>query len=257
MGGNPRSITDILALDFDDVICNSADEAAVTGWRAAGRLWPSRFEGDAPAEIIERFRMVRPVMETGYESILLVRLLRDGLSVDKILDDAASLFTRLINEPSIERDRLIPLFGQTRDAWIAADLSDWIGRHRFYDGVVDALNQSDVPTYIITTKEKRFASALCDAAGLRIPEAHVFGLESGRKSAVLAELSRRHKGARFHFIEDRLATLLQMADCGDLDVRLYFAEWGYNTAEDREQADQAPNIRVLTQDRFPAFVRSF
>lgn len=248
---------DILALDFDGVICDSADEAALTGWRAAGRLWPRRFQGDAPMEIIEGFRMVRPVMETGYESILLVRLLRDGLSVDKILDDTASLFTRLINAVFIERDRLIPLFGQTRDAWIAADLPDWIGRHQFYDGVVDALNQSDVPTYIITTKEKRFALALCDAAGLRIPGEHVFGLESGRKSAVLAELSRRHKGARFHFVEDRLPTLLQMADRGDLDVRLYFADWGYNTAEDREQADQAPNIRVLTLDRFPALVRSF
>lgn len=246
---------DILALDFDGVICDSADEAALTGWRAAGRLWPRRFQGDAPVELMEGFRMVRPVMETGYESILLVRLLRDGLSMDKILDDAPSLFTRMINEEFIDIDRLIRLFGQTRDAWITADLPDWIGRHQFYDGVVDALNQSDVPTYIITTKEKRFVLALCDAAGLRIPGAHVFGLEKGRKSAVLAELSRRHQGARFHFVEDRLPTLLQTADLGDLDVRLYFADWGYNTAEDREQADRAQNIQVLTQDRFPALVQ--
>ena len=102
---------DILALDFDGVICDSAGEAAVAGWKGAARLWPQRFRGDAPLEIVEGFRRGRPVMEFGYESILLVRLLRDGCSIDKILDDAPSLFSGLIRNESLIIDNLVHVFG--------------------------------------------------------------------------------------------------------------------------------------------------
>lgn len=245
---------DILALDFDGVICDSAGEAAVAGWRGAARLWPGRFQGDPPAEMIEEFRQVRPVMETGYESILLARLLRDGYTVPEILESSTGLFSGLMRDACITRDELVPLFGETRDRWIADDLRGWLDMHDDYEGIVDALNQSDLPVYIITTKEKRFALSLCDDIALRIPEADIFGLESGNKQHVLAKLSGRHENPRFHFVEDRLPTLMQMVDGVDFDVRLYFATWGYHTADERDKADTIPQINVLTQDQFPRFV---
>lgn len=247
---------DILALDFDGVICDSAAEAGVAGWKAAARLWPDRFRGDTPAEIIESFRQVRPVMETGYESILLVRLLRDGCPVDNILKNSNSLFSCLMHDESIPKDELVHVFGKTRDAWMADDLQSWLDMHDFYEGTVNAVNRSDVPAYIITTKEKRFALALCDAVGLRVAKARVFGLESGKKSDVLGQLSRRYENARFHFVEDRFATLIQMTESIDFYLRLYFADWGYNTANDRDRAENTPEIEVLTQDQFPEFVKS-
>jgi hypothetical protein len=240
---------DIWALDFDGVICDSAGEAAVAGWKGAGRIWPQRFSGDPPDDIVRRFRRVRPVMNTGYESILLVRLLRYGFSVRKILENSTALFSGIVQDESLNEEQLVRIFGKTRDAWIASDLKGWLALHQFYGGLVDAVNRSDLPVYIITTKEKRFAAALCRAAELKIPEENIFGLESGKKRDVLTALSLRYPGARFHFVEDRLLTLLGMMGGVDFDLRLYFADWGYITDDDRAGAEKIPEIRILNRDQ--------
>ncbi len=247
---------DILALDFDGVICRSAPEACATGWKAAGRLWPDRFVGEVPSEILEGFERVRPVMEVGFEAVLLVRLLRDGHSVEKILGDATSLYADVMRGEGLSRDDWVHLVGSTRDHWMEKDLPGWIDRHDFFDGTIDALNSSDLPIYIITTKEKRFAVALCVAAGLRVPEEKIFGLESGKKLSVLQNLSGIHTDARFHFLEDRLSTLIDVYERADFDVRLYWAQWGYHTPAERGRVEAVTDIIVLSLDQFPDFAHS-
>ncbi|WP_411727104.1 hypothetical protein [Methyloglobulus sp.] len=73
----------IYALDFDGVICDSAVETAITGWKAASGIL-----GDipkaVPQEMIGRFRLVRPIIETGYEAILAMRLLQLEEAVEAI-----------------------------------------------------------------------------------------------------------------------------------------------------------------------------
>lgn len=246
---------DIIALDFDGVICKSAGEACASGWKAAGRLWPGRFEGEVPGEMAAAFERVRPAMSVGYQSILLVRLLRDGYPEEKILADAVSLFSALMDAEGLARDALLSLFGRTRDDWMAEDLRGWIRAHGFYEGTVDAVNRSDLPRYIITTKEKRFALALCNAAGLNLPVENIFGLESGKKLNVLAGLRRRHPQAQIHFIEDRLSALLHAAQDKIIDLRLYFAAWGYHTDEELARALRSSRITVLDLAQFPRFVQ--
>jgi len=247
---------DILALDFDGVICRSAGEACAVGWKAAGRLWPDRFQGSVPVEIHEGFERCRPVMEFGFQAVLIVRLLRDGCPVEQILGDAPLLFSDVMLEEGISPETWVRLFGTTRDGWMAEDFAGWVDRHEFYEGTIDALNASDLPAYIITTKEKRFAVALCAAAGLRLPEDKIFGLESGKKLSVLTYLSTRSSGARFHFLEDRLSTLVQVNDHADFDVRLYWAAWGYHTQAERDQVEASTDINMISLGQFPDFVRA-
>ena len=87
----------IYALDFDGVICDSAVETAITGWKAAGTLW-----GDmptaAPQAIIEQFRLIRPMIETGYEAILAMRLLYLEESIEAICNDYGDKIQRLLSE---------------------------------------------------------------------------------------------------------------------------------------------------------------
>ena len=247
---------DILALDFDGVICRSAEEACVSGWKAAARLWPDRFDGDAPAEILEGFERVRPVMEFGFHAILLVRLLRDGCSVEQILGDAPLLLSDVMLGEGLSEEAWVRLFGTTRDHWMMEDLAGWVDRHGFYEGTIDALNHSDLPTYIITTKEKRFAVALCAAAGLHLDAERVFGMESGSKLSVLTDLSDIHVNAQFHFLEDRLSTLIKVKEGANFKVRLYWAAWGYHTPTERDRAGTITDMQVLFLDQFPEFVRS-
>ena len=90
----------ITALDFDGVLCDSAVETSITGWKAACHLWD-----DMPAapnqSMIDRFRQVRPIIETGYESILAMRLLHEGDGVESILQRWSLLRRAMLERPGI------------------------------------------------------------------------------------------------------------------------------------------------------------
>ena len=72
----------IYALDFDGVICDSAIETGITGWKAAIQIWPDMKAPLPSTELINQFRLARPVIETGFEAILIMRLLYLGQSID-------------------------------------------------------------------------------------------------------------------------------------------------------------------------------
>eukprot|EP00244_Chara_vulgaris_P000268 TRINITY_DN1043_c1_g2_i1.p1 TRINITY_DN1043_c1_g2~~TRINITY_DN1043_c1_g2_i1.p1 ORF type:complete len:299 (-),score=34.41 TRINITY_DN1043_c1_g2_i1:359-1255(-) len=68
----------VYALDFDGVLCDSCGESSQAAVKAAKVRWPSVLADVSPSVeqwILDRMRDVRPVVETGYENVLLVRLL--------------------------------------------------------------------------------------------------------------------------------------------------------------------------------------
>jgi phosphoglycolate phosphatase-like HAD superfamily hydrolase len=247
---------DVFALDFDGVLCDSAGECAVTAWRAGRRIWPEWRGPEPPEDCKIRFVLLRPVVETGYQTTLLMKLVCDNVSDTKILTEFVSLCDELISTHGLTRRQLADLFGQTRDEWIAQDNADWLGRHRFYPGVFerfcDALGSH--PVYILTTKQERFAWQLLNAGGAMMPRERILGFERNLSKEKMLELVMAEpslRGARIHFVEDRVETLFEIAKRPLLDgVSLYLADWGYNTAAQREQARLHPRVAVWTIDRF-------
>ncbi|KAM0825080.1 hypothetical protein ACQ4PT_069795 [Festuca glaucescens] len=190
MGGH------LYALDFDGVLCDSCGESSLSAVKAAKVRWPWVFElVDATMEgwIVEQMYTLRPVVETGYENLLLVRLLveilvpsarhssvSEGLSVQEILENWLKLKPTIMSEWNEDRDSLVDLFGRIRDDWIENDLPGWIGANRFYPGTADALKFSSSEIYIVTTKQGRFAEALLkELAGIEIPSERIYGLGTG------------------------------------------------------------------------------
>jgi hypothetical protein len=248
---------DVFALDFDGVLCDSAGEGAVTAWRAGGRIWPEWRGPEPPEDCKVRFVRLRPVVETGYQMALLMKLICDGVSDAEVLAEFVSLCDGLMRTNSLTRRQLADLFGQTRDEWIAQDGTDWLGRHRFYPGVPARLCLAlrSHPVYILTTKEERFAwQLLNNTSGIMMPPERIFGFERNLSKGqmldqVMAEPSLR--GARIHFVEDRVETLFDIEKSPRLDgVCLYLADWGYNTPAQREQARRHPRVTVWTIDQF-------
>ena len=84
----------IYALDFDGVICDSAIETGVSGWKAGAQLWSDYTTPLPTSELIEQFRQVRPIMGTGYEAIVIVRMLHDGETVESIVEHYAEKKTK-------------------------------------------------------------------------------------------------------------------------------------------------------------------
>lgn len=242
----------IYALDFDGVICDSAVETAITGWKAARFIWDD-MPPTVPAECIDHFREIRPIIETGYEAILAMRLLYLGHNGADIYQHYGAFTQDLLREVEGGVDRLKMLFGTTRDQWIAEDLPDWVAMNPLFPGVAEKLRriQAHHLCYIITTKQERFVKQILKAQDLAIPDGRIFGLDRNfSKPEVLRQLLRAHPGQVIVFVEDRLPTLENVLNCPDLaGIHLVFARWGYNTEADKAKAGRLP-IVLQSLDEF-------
>lgn len=244
----------IIALDFDGVLCDSAAETAVSAWRAGRGFWPEWDTPEPPDAFVRRFVAVRPFLETGYQAVIMMRLVADGAGdaefAERLDDHCRAWMQRL----GVGRQDLVGAFGAARDAWMARDLDDWLARHRFYDGVVERVNRAAqvADVLVLTTKQERFANALMAAHGVRVPPERVHGLERGvSKEDDLAALLAGMPGRAVHFVEDRAETLRRVAVLPALSaIHLYYATWGYGTPADLAWAKGTPRVRVWDLDGF-------
>ncbi len=227
--------TPIYALDFDGVICDSAIETAITGWKVASQLW-SDMAGTVPTEQhIDQFRQLRPILETGYESILFMRLLQQGESVESIKNNIATF----LQELSGDTEALKKLFGQIRDQWIKQARAEWLEMNPLFGGVADKLEVlNGMPWYVITTKQERFVEEILKVNQIDLARENIFGLDAKMsKEAVLLSLQKKYGDTPLCFVEDRVKTLFNVQDNPELtSVKLQLAAWGYNTDEDKALA---------------------
>lgn len=247
----------LIALDFDGVICDSAIETAMTAWKAAGYLWNEMNNSPPSSQLIEQFRQVRPRLKTGYEAILIVRLLQQGECVETLLTDYRVKQQQAIESSKQDIAGLKQLFGQTRDLWIDQDKDHWLKMNPLFLGVakkLQALNQQQIPWSIITTKQERFVSQILAAYEIKLPYEKIFGLDRNlSKETVLIDLLGQYPQHEIHFVEDRLPTLMKVMAYPQLHaVKLFFATWGYNTHADKIQAIHQPRIESITLPNFLA-----
>jgi phosphoglycolate phosphatase-like HAD superfamily hydrolase len=226
----------IYVLDFDGVLCESVMETAITGWHAAGSIWHD-MPSEVPQEKIEQFRLVRPIIETGYEAILTMRLLYLDESIADILDGYHDKFKVLIEQANLTVDGLKKLFGATRDAWIEKDVNDWTNMNPLYEGIPAKLQAlgKHCPWYIVTTKHERFVKLILQANKVELADDQIYGLDRNMsKPEVIKSLIESHPDDTLYFVEDRLPTLLNIMKIEELkDIKLIFAMWGYNTDKDK------------------------
>jgi phosphoglycolate phosphatase-like HAD superfamily hydrolase len=239
----------IYALDFDGVICDSAVETAITGWKAAGSIWED-MPKVAHQAMIDQFRLIRPNMETGYEAILAMRLLCLGETIESINCGYGDKIQALLSDARVTVADLKKLFGETRDVWIANDLANWVMMNPLFDGVATKLRmfEQQFPWYVVTTKQERFVKQILKANEIELAEERIFGLDRNMsKVEVLKVLLKTHPNETIYFVEDRLPSLLNVLKTDELgSVKLIFALWGYNTAEDKTLAARQPfNLQQL------------
>jgi len=251
----------VIALDFDGVVCDSCGESSISAFKAAAIQWPETFKTNAAEarkhELMDKMRLVRPVVETGYENIVQIRCLYEGMGVEEMLDGWEHLLPAAMKKWGLDRAKMVELFGSVRDDWIAQDLAGWLAPNRIYDGVVapvkDAMTHDEV--YIVTTKQAHYTEIIMrDMAGINFPADRIYSQTvSGRpKGEVLAQLADRHKGTpACIFVEDKLATLEKVCKDASLNHwQLYLVDWGYSTRKERERAAANPRIKVIGYEAF-------
>ena len=257
----------VWALDFDGVVCDSCGESALSAWKAATELWPDVFTTpDAMAKkerVLEDMRTVRPVVETGYENVVQVRCLLEGVTPADILENWSTMLPEYMTKWELDRSSLVELFGKTRDDWIAKDLDGWLAPNRIYPGVAEAIDQLMVEheVYIVTTKQARFTEMILERmAFIDFPSDRIYSQTvSGRpKTEVLQMLQERHPGTRYHFVEDKYSTLKKVEKESTLDAwNLYLVDWGYNVQAERDEATASERLNMVDIAQFRSVIDAF
>ena len=117
-----------------------------------------------------------------------------------------------------------------------------------YPGISKLLKQIPLSQlFIITTKQERFVQAILQANQIDIIPTHIYGLDRKlKKPQILQDLQQLPPQTTILFIEDRLPTLLDVINTPSLStIQLYFANWGYNTTNDMQTAEQNHRINAL------------
>lgn len=252
----------ILALDFDGVLCDGMLEYFQTSWRTYCQIWQPKNQ-TPPDDLAPSFYRLRPVVETGWEMPILLRALMLGVAESKVLEDWSVIVQKLIESENLDAPAIGKQLDAIRDEWIEADLEGWLGLHQFYPGVIERISRILSPEkdslenftqlYIVTTKEGRFVKQLLQQQGIPLAEAQIIGKECQRPKyeTLLQLIEKAGAGTKLWFVEDRLKTLQLVEQQFDLnEVRLYLANWGYNTQVQQESVRNEPRIRLLSLSMF-------
>jgi len=246
----------ILALDFDGVICDGLIEYFEVAWRTYCKVW-SPADDTPPDDLALRFYRLRPVIETGWEMPVLIKALLEGISDDQILQEWTKITPQILLDSKLQAREIAAKLDYLRDEWIATDLEGWLGLHKFYPGVIEKIKltlASEVQLFIVTTKEGRFVQQLLQQEGVNLPPDAIFGKEVKRpKYEILRELiqSANQQPVSLWFVEDRIKTLQLVQQQADLeDVKLFLADWGYNTQTERKAAQDDQRIQLLSLSQF-------
>jgi phosphoglycolate phosphatase-like HAD superfamily hydrolase len=241
-------IPNLIALDFDGVICDGLLEYFQTTQKAYCQIWQT----ENTEHFAHQFYQLRPVIETGWEMPILLRALVLNYSDQEILDHWPIVRDKIIQSENIEPKKVGLTVDQIRDHWIESDLESWLNLHRFYPGISETikqiLNQSQF--YIITTKEGRFVKQLLQQTQIDLNPDFIFGKEIKQpKYETIRQIIKNYHNPNLTvwFIEDRLEALEQVAAQSDLNqVKLFLADWGYNTAKTRASLIENQRINLLS-----------
>jgi hypothetical protein len=254
-----RLVPDILALDFDGVLCDGMSEYFETSRRTYARVWPD--DAVPTDDLYPVFRALRPVIMSGWEMPLLLRAIAHGPGAERIAQNWEAIRDELSSADPAGRAALAGRLERTLDAvrrqWIAADPEGWLERNVPYLALDELRRLVAEPerAVLVTTKEGEFARRILDHWAL--PLADIQGKEAGThkcdnlRALIAGYADARGRRPRLWFVEDRIETLQHVATHADLsDVGLYLATWGYNTEAARSAARGDGRIRALGLDEF-------
>lgn len=243
----PRAI---LALDFDGVICDSAQEVFQTALEAWSDASPgSRLPNDVTRRPESRraFERLVPFGNRAEDFGVALHILSAGLEVST-QEDYNQTRERLGSQ---WLDRFHHTFYRIRHRLRADDPERWLGLHRTYPSFIEVLerNQRHTTLAVVTAKDGDSVRRLLKhfAIDRLFPDELILDKETGlAKTSHLRMLAERLgcNLAQIAFVDDKLNHLVTTAPLG---VKGVLATWGHNTPREHNAAREAGFV-VATLD---------
>ena len=313
-GRAPRPLASGTVLcDFDGVICDSEPELVRSAWRTACALWPKEMAladdfadepwtagarrawagGDwtalqgstadgMPNWLAAKMRLLRPIHNSGHESLLLLRLCAEEaiassrsserpLTPGEIMTNWSEEMVELLEARyGLRREKALEAHAETRAAWLSEDPADFYAASKCYPGAVAALREAleaddTTSVHVVTCKQAGEVQALLCGEGLSLAGDRIISLSSDgdidgtagtRTAAIRRSYAQRKADALFaltqqavgcvSYVDDSIDCLRSVANDPRLfPCRLYYATWGYSNPEQQALAASIPRVRSL------------
>ena len=249
----------VIALDFDGVICDSAAECVVSAYGAYVEARGDPFDpmaSDTPDHFRDGFYRMRPLIRDGRDYVMIMHLLDIGVEIEGQEEFDRALEARLPDLLGLfgveDGPGLEAAFQKYRAGFRARDEAGWMDRNPLYGGMTRALEERGGEmggVFVTTSKPGPVARGILEHNGFYLPEGHVLGKDMVGRSPdknVHMRLVTEATGASYpdiHFVDDQVAHLESAMGLG---VNCYLAAYGYTTEKQVEKA-RGLGIRVLME----------
>ena len=234
----------ILALDFDGVICDSVGECLYTAYTCYGPM-----AGLPPVSTLEEisqslrapFYRMRPYVRDGKDYIVILKLILDNSEVSQQhdFDEQSALYLPGICASmgvSSPQD-LEEIFQKHRRTIRQCDEHAWMEMNPLYTGVEQGIkscsNHFD-RIYVTTSKPTDAATKILRYYKIDLFAENIYGYDRVQRCqgknghlAHLHELTGRPY-SQIHFVDDQVSHLKSASELG---AGCYHATWGYTTLE--------------------------
>ncbi len=251
----------LLALDFDGVISDSATESFIVALRTYTRLRPeSRFTGAASDldgadretvrvhPVFRDFLALMPLGNRAEDFAVALCLLEDGRRVE----DQAAYDLEKSSQPDAFMDDYHNEFYLERERLSEAGEAAWLELLGPYPAFIDWLHRraADVVLAVATAKDRRSVDRLLAAYGIDglFPAERILDKEAGvDKQAHLRALAERTSlpYEAMTFVDDKVNHLDSVSRLG---VRCALAGWGYNGPREHALASERGHLVLALDD---------
>lgn len=258
----------ILALDFDGVICDSAGECLFTSYSFCGPFFglaAAHFPEEIPPDLQREFYRMRPFIRDGKDYVLILYFI-----VHRIPIEGQDDFDRCSREylspvcqevGAADAKELEELFQQARRGIRARDKSAWLSLNPLYRDLeigLTACQEHFDRIYVTTSKPTDAAIEILSHHRIPLPKENVYGydrvLKQRGKNGHLSKV-RELTGAPFkaiHLVDDQVSHLKAALELG---ANCYHARWGYTSEQQQEEAGAA-DITSLEQKAMSGWMQA-
>ena len=238
----------LLVLDFDGVICDSAEEGFISSWTAYHVLYRGRPGARATDAARAASRALRPFVRSGEDFVLIQDLIADGTSVP----DQAAFDRAWLRPGTPSPEHFKELFYKARTDLLEKDRAAWLSLSTIYPHVRSTLSRpsADLSVYVLSTKKPQFVGEILDANGISIPRERVLYSHGEPKLAAVEALRETTGSDEAVFVEDQIDAIRGNTNPR---IRVYLASWGY-VQESWLREDTG--VPVLGPEAFTALVES-
>ncbi len=215
----------VLALDFDGVICDSLHECVLVSWNSHFGYAVADFGSDGltriPQDYLDRFRASR-----GYARCL-GHFLLPLLGGPEVFGSQAEFDAAFRGLP----ERLVARFVERAERYRSAVRRHrrraWLQLHTLYPGVLDVVSHHQ--PYVVTARDRESVVELLAAGGVSFDPCRVYGKQVDKRRALADIVDREGIPTRaLWFVDDNLPTVIAAGRAG---VSARWARWGFAAPE--------------------------